>query len=267
MNNLSRNTNKYKDLALIVLSSKDYNYLWPHFIKNWKKFFNEKKIKKYIVTTNYNNFIKEFHIISPDKLDEKSPWSKRISGAIKNIKQDKLLVFTDDCILTNYVNLVSFKKIFSDFIKNNFAYLRLYVEKDCKKIDDYVFLDYYIFHRLSLQPGLWKKSFFLKYLNAGDFTPREFEEISSLKTLKKDKIFSITNNIFNYIEFIRGGKLTPKGRNFFLENAGSIPKGFVYFNFRDILFYYYKEAKVFIFYLMPKCLRKVYIKNKFNTIN
>ena len=147
--------------------------------------------------------------------------------------------------------------------------LRLYVEKDFKKLkeNNYVFLNYYVFHRLCLQPGLWKKSFFLKYLNKGSFSPREFEETGSLKTLKKDKIFSITNTVFDYIEFIRGGKLTPKGKDFFLKNINCIPKGFVCFNFIEILFYYYKEVKAFIFYLMPKFLRKIYIKHKFNTIS
>lgn len=267
MRYLNNNTYLYKDLALVVLSSKDYNYLWPIFIRSWEQFFNQSKLKKYIVTINFSSILKKFHIISPDDLNEKSPWSQRISKAIKNIKQDKLLVFTDDCILINHVKFNYFEKIFFDFKKNNFDHLRLYVEKDIKKKNDYVFLDYYTFHRLSLQPGLWKKSFFLKCLNKGDFNPREFETFSSLKTLKKDKIFSITNAVFDYIELIRAGKLTPKGKNFFLKTTGRIPKGFTCSNLKESLLYYYKELKAFIFYLAPNFLRKMYIKKRFNTLN
>lgn len=71
----------------------------------------------------------------------------------------------------------------------------MYIETGYKKKNNINFLSYYNFHRLSLQPGLWKRSFFLKMLKKAIFNPRQFEEIGSILTKKKTR-FMLYQNLY-----------------------------------------------------------------------
>lgn len=108
---------KFEDLAVVVLSSEDYKYLWSYFVRNFNKFFIKNKIEKFIITTNCKKKLNNFFIISAKNLDKHSSWSIRMSAVISKLKQKNLLVFTDDCFLIDYVNSEKFIKAYNHFKK------------------------------------------------------------------------------------------------------------------------------------------------------
>lgn len=259
-----KNKSDFNDLSLVVLSSESYSYLWSNFIRSWNKYCKNLVLDKFIVTTNKNTNIRNFKIIS-SSLDKNDFWSKRIKYALKKINTKNVLIFTDDCFLDDKLDVSNFKKIFIDFKKKKILHLRLcpipneniYDKKNFYK------LDYFSFHRISLQPSLWNKKFLEQMLSYNE-TPRMFEENGSIRTKNLNKIFSTNYFVFNFKEIIRIGKLTPEGKKLIIKNNLILNKHYKNMLFLELFDHYYKKLKSIIFYLLPKNFRKRYIKNKYS---
>ena len=106
----------FNELSLVVFSSESYSYLWGNFIRTWQKYCSNFKIEKFLITTNESKNLKNFTILS-SKLDKDDFWSKRIKYGLKKIKSKNLLVFTDDCFMSETLDINNFKKIYSNFKK------------------------------------------------------------------------------------------------------------------------------------------------------
>jgi len=253
----------FSELSLVVLSSESYSYLWGNFIKTWGKYCNNFVIKKFLITTNKNKNLKNFTILSSG-LDKDDFWSKRIKYALKKIKSKNVLVFTDDCFMSETLDIHNFKKIYSEFKKKKILHLRLcpIPNEDMLRKKNLYRLDYFSFHRISLQPSLWNKKFLEKMLSF-DENPRMFEENGSIRSKKYSKIFSTNYFVFDFIEIIRIGKVTPEGKKLIFKENLTLNKKYKNMKFNELCDHYYKKIKFIIFYLLPRFLRKQYIKNKY----
>lgn len=259
-----KNKSDFNDLSLVVLSSESYSYLWSNFIRSWNKYCKNLVLDKFIVTTNKNTNIRNFKIIS-SSLDKDDFWSKRIKYGLRKIKSKNLLVFTDDCFMSETLDIHNFKKIYSNFKKKKILHLRLCPlpneDMFCKK--NFYKLDYFSFHRISLQPSLWNKKFLEDMLSFNE-NPRMFEENGSIRSKKYSKIFSTNYFVFNFKEIIRIGKLTPEGKKLIIKNNLILNKHYKNMLFLELFDHYYKKLKSIIFYLLPKNFRKSYIRNKYS---
>ena len=253
----------FNELSLVVLSSESYSYLWGNFIKTWQKYCNKFEIDKFLITTNKSKNFKNFTILSSE-LDKDDFWSKRIKYGLKKIKSKNLLVFTDDCFMSETLDIHNFKEIYSNFKKKKMLHLRLCPlpneDMFCKK--NFYKLDYFSFHRISLQPSLWNKKFLENMLSFNE-NPRMFEENGSIRSKKYSKIFSTNYFVFNFREIIRIGKVTPEGKKLIFKENLTLNKKYEFMDLAELCDHYYKKLKFTIFYLLPKVLRKQYIKHKY----
>ena len=255
--------NDFKDLSLVVLSSESYSFLWKNFTQLWKKYCGELKLNKYIISTNIDKKYYDFKIITGG-LTKEDYWSRRIRSALKKVKTRHVLVLTDDTFVDDNINLIEFKKIYNLYKKKKISYLRIcplpnenfYEKKNIYK------LNYYSFHRISLQPSLWEK----KYLNSmllHDENPRMFEENGSKRSKINDKLYSANYYLLNFKEIIRIGKVTPEGKKLIKKENLVINKKYLNMSNLDLADHYYRKLKDKIYYLSPKKIRKFYIQSKY----
>ena len=93
-----------------------------------------------------------------------------------------------------------------------------------------------------------------------------FEENGSIRTKNFNKIFSTNYFVFSFKEIIRIGKVTPEGKKLIIKNNLILNKKYKNMLFLELFDHYYKKLKSIIFYLLPKHLRKNYIKNKYSKL-
>ena len=248
------------DLSLVILSSEDYSYLWSDFTNLWNRYCDNLKISKYLITTAKKGRINNFKILS-SKLDKFDFWSKRILSSVKKINTKNLLVLTDDSFISEKLDLQKFFETYQFFKKKNIKYLQLsptYNVSFKKKIS---FIDYYSFHRISLQPCLWRKEYFLKMLSYKE-NPREFEVNGSIRTKVNEKIYYANYFIIKYIEIIRKGKMTPEGHNLIKKEFKKIKKNYKKMTFIELFDHFYKKYKGLLFYVLPSNFKKSFVKRK-----
>lgn len=252
---------KVNDLSLVFLSSEDYSYLWNDFTRLWNIYCGNLEIKKYIVTTKNSGKINNFKIIS-SKVNKFDFWTKRIRQAVRKINTENLLVFTDDLFIQKKLNLKNFYDTYYFFKKNNVQHLQLQPTYNFflkKKIS---FINYYSFHRISSQPSLWNKKYYLKMLSNNE-NGREFEENGSIRSKFNEKIYRTNYPVFKYIEIIRKGKTTPEGFNFIKKKFDKINKKYKKMSFLKSFDHYYKKYKGMLFFILPNNIKKLYIKKKY----
>ena len=251
---------KPHNLSLIVLSSKNYEYLWNNFSKMWNANCSNLKIKKFFFTTNKNKKYKNFQVLS-GSCGTEDPWGKRILQSLKKVKTRNVLLIMDDYFVTKKLNIKEFKKCYDFFLKNKISYLRIFPSPNENFFDkrNIYFVPYHSFHRISLQASLWKKAYLANFLKVSK-TPHQFEEIGSLRTKKNDLIYSTNHKVINYIEFVRSGKITPEAMRYIKKNKLKINKNYHYMNLKKIILHYLGSLKFFFFYLLSKKIRKFYIK-------
>jgi hypothetical protein len=251
---------KIKKLSLVVLSSKEYEYLWNNFCNLWIKYCSNFIIEKYIITSEKNKKYKGFKVISGVS-KACDPWGKRILEALKKIRSQNVLLMTDDCFVINNLDLKEMSECYNFFVNNNISYLRISVtpnENFYYKKGKY-FIPYFSFHRICLQPSLWKKKYLIRLLKKQE-NPRQFEMNGSLRTKKSDLIYSTNYDVIKYIEFVRNGKITPEAIYHIKKKSLKINRKYKYMNFFEIFIYYYKKIKFILFYLISQNFRKYYIK-------
>lgn len=257
---------KIDDLSLVCLSSEDYSYLWNDFTSLWNRYCRNLDIKKYLVTTKNNGRINNFKILS-SKLNKFDFWTKRVRHAVSKINTKNLLVFTDDLFIEKKLDLKNFYDTYRFFKKNNVQHLQLQPNYNIfikKKIS---FINYYSFHRISLQPSLWNKKYYLKMLSY-DENGREFEENSSIRSKFNEKIYRTNYPVFKYTEIIRKGMTTPEGYTFIKKKFRKINKEYKKMSFLELFDHYYKKYKGMLFFILPTNFKKFYIKRKFaNNLN
>lgn len=170
----------------------------------------------------------------------------------------------DDQILCNKPHIEFLTKTISYFIKKKIKYLRLSASPNENFYSRYGIykIDNKCWHRISLQPAIWERKFFLKMLERNE-NPREFEENSTIRSKNIHKIFSTNFDVFPYVEIITNGKLNPDGYFFLKKNNKKFINYLYKMNFSEIFIYYLKKYYIKILYLLPKFIRNIYFSKKF----
>ena len=251
--------NNLDNFALVILSSKNYEYIWPYFKKFWDIYCKEINIEKYFITTNKNKTYYNFQIISPEKLSHEDIWSERIKKTLEKIDKENLLVFTEDCIIKKKINFHNVNLVFSYFLRNKIDYLNVSLSPKQNFLSEKGIYksDLYNFHRINLQPALWKKKFLIKMLLKKQ-TPRQFE-LNASKDSLKHKIYTTNYYLFPYTEIIRKSKLTPYGYKLLKSEFPNITSKFNIMNFSEELHYNISIFKDILLSSLPNFIRKKYV--------
>ena len=210
----------FKDLAIIVHTCDKYEFVWEGWYKTFKKHWDfDLGIDIYF--TNEEKDV-SFNGIKQLKTGE-GEWSDRLRTAFNSIPHKHIFYWQEDMWMKK--PLTDFSTYYNDFIKYNMDYLMFlvgqnldnnYLSYEENTIDD-KYLKYnipnakwVIFH----QPAIWKKEFFLKYLQHSE--DPWVNEIEGTKRAREDhktkeiNAYNIKELIAWYMPVVRRGRLVTK---------------------------------------------------------
>lgn len=206
----------YQDITLLISSCKDYATLLPNFLVLFKKHFPD--FNGYIVI---NTFFEKEKIKSIEKKYDKLNWANRTLKALSLVKTPFVIMLMDDfCLLKFDQDL--FAKICNVIRQNNkIGYIKLFDHPEYLNRIKKQYFNNYLFDEgksiscISLQAGLWKKSYLQKLLRKGE-SPWIFEEYGSYRSwFYRDLKLTLDSNSFPLMDYsggllVQGGLLNQK---------------------------------------------------------
>jgi len=211
----------FKDLAIIIHTCDKYEFVWEGWYKTFKKHWDfDLGIDIY--------FTNEEKDVSFDGLKQlktgKGEWSDRLRTALNSISHKHTLYWQEDMWMKKSLN--NFPIYYNDFIKYDMDYLMFMCEQN---IENKYFIydkngsdDKYLKNDIvntkwvvNHQPAIWKKEFFLEYLQHSE-NPwiNEIEGTKRAKENHKTKeINSYNVNELNkwYLSVVKKGKFRDSG--------------------------------------------------------
>lgn len=224
-----------KDYSFFIISCKKNKQVLELLIDSIRENFT-KDIKVYVSLDGKIELAKDENTIL--LINETEHFGKRMKSGLKNVKEEKIVVFCDDFIIEEKVNEEELDNISKSMSSNkNIASVAL-SEISGKNKEDYVLLNKYVLrekfstYKTTLQCAFWRRDVF-EYLVEDVNTPWEFELYANFKTylmaenfyaLKKGKKQPIVYNRGKLI--IRGKVVNPEkqrlerklGKKFNLDN-------------------------------------------------
>lgn len=195
-----------KNMAVLVLSCDKYSSLWDVFFDRFFKYWPNCTHPIYLVS-NFLQYTKDPRVQTLN-IGKDVDWSSNLLLALKEVKQDHILVLIEDAPFDSKVDSEKINDIFSIFIENNMNHLNL---KGSPKPNGNV-NEFYgevlsgTLYRTSLVPCLWKKEMLFKLLQPGE-TAWDFEIVGSVRSEHYSGFYSLNNNIFNLLHIIIKGKI------------------------------------------------------------
>lgn len=143
------------------------------------------------------------------------PWSTRIRDGIERVKDDNILLITEDILFAPQGQRTghSIEDIFAVFKNDELDVLRLDSFpppiRNTGKI--YGFLAEDTIYRVSLQPSFWKKNFLLSCMQPNE-TIWDFEILASQRSVSSAKVAALKSRLIPYEEVITRGHLSRVGQ-------------------------------------------------------
>lgn len=193
-----------KDIALIVLSTDSFKDTWLIFFANFTKFWPEFSGNKYLITDSLSFEADGVITLNPNRGEFNGPmdWGGRLISCLSRIPEDDLLLFLEDYILINSINLHEISKTIDFYFNENIDFLSLGTH-DCRRNGDFDLksdfckVKRFTKYRVTTAPGLWRKSCLKKYIIKG-LNPWQFEIIGTwISMFKNDRFFMLNKNKFN----------------------------------------------------------------------
>jgi len=143
------------------------------------------------------------------------PWSTRIRDGIERVKDDNILLITEDILFVPQEQKTghSIEDIFAVFKNDELDVLRLdsFPPPIRNGSQIYGFLAEDTIYRVSLQPSFWKKNFLLSCMQPNE-TIWDFEILASQRSVSSAKVASLKSRLIPYEEVITRGQLSRAGQ-------------------------------------------------------
>ena len=189
----------FDDLAIIIHTCDKYQFVWNGWYDTFKRHWDfNLDIDIYFANEEIDVSFENVKQLKTGK----GEWSDRLIKVFKSIPHKHVLYWQEDMWMQD--NLYNFRVYYDDFIKHNMDYLMFMCEQDVIKNrptytgllnNNYLKVDidnamWVIFH----QPAIWKKDFFLKYLQHNE-NPwiNEVEATKQARIDNKNKEINIYN--------------------------------------------------------------------------
>ena len=201
--------------AIVICSSDDRADFIPITLDYLRNAFGENLDGRvYLVGTTRE--IRNFNLISLafDGANTE-PWSTRIRDGIERVKDDNILLITEDILFAPQGQRTghSIEDIFAVFKNDELDVLRLdsFPPPIRNKSQIYGFLAEDTIYRVSLQPSFWKKNFLLSCMQPNE-TIWDFEILASQRSVSSAKVASLKSRLIPYEEVITRGQLSRVGQ-------------------------------------------------------
>jgi hypothetical protein len=203
-------------LNIYILTCDKYSHLIPGFCFLFNKFYGEEKVTILYYNTIPKKLPSNFKCVSLGKKDNVRNWSGPLLNFFSKIKDEYFVLGLEDYWIFTHINRDLYQYLIDTYLKKNIAKICFdkTVEKyGSKQIDS--FNGFPIFkakqmakYRTSLQFGIWRKDYFLKYLKP-DISPWQFE-IRGNRLARNDGELIIGANVINYNTVYVKKHLSPK---------------------------------------------------------
>lgn len=249
------------NMAIVVIGFDGYDDLWDDFFILFRRFWSECPYKVYLVNNEKKS---EYEGVTVVNAGRDAEWSRKVQVALESVDEDYLCLMLEDFYIGKKVNTKVVEKALQLMVEDHIKYYKL---KTFSNINTAEYRDYKYLHVLpknleygiSLQPGIWKKSFLKEKVGTENYNAWKFE-CDCIAEAKKGGNALLEGCIYddrNILEIQHGvvqGKYLPKALKYF-EKQGYIlnqqrrgaMQGKQYFVYR---------CKVFSNKYLPKVLKK-----------
>ena len=194
------------ELAILIPSCDKYSDLWPVLMDSIARFWNPLPGKLYLLT---NNLTPVFSKVSVIAIGEDKTWSANIINAISHIGQKYVMIFIDDLILYQHLDVDLIHKTIANFLASDGEYLRLNPTPAGKHDGRFVNVipsgDIY---RSSTVFSIWRKDVLLDVLKPSE-NAWEFEITGASRTDSYKKWFASSEWLVPYLNLVIKGKVDP----------------------------------------------------------
>lgn len=175
------------DISLLILTHSDFNDLWIPFFDRLKKYLNISFASCYLCTDiNSSKEIlnKLYHFDEIYYYEDNWSYPKRMEVALKNIKENYVLVFHDNNILVDFTDIESFQYIEQWIYQNQPDQLRLHAGAS-ETPGNHIYKDIYQMlptdiYKYSVYPTIWKKVSLQNIFNT--FPNKHYRDIENDET-------------------------------------------------------------------------------------
>jgi len=207
------------DLAVVIHTCDKYKFAW----EGWWKTFSEHWDFNLGIDIYFANEIIDVNFDGIKQLKTgEGEWSDRLNRAFNMIPHKHVLYWQEDMWMIN--KLDDFSQYYNDFVKYDMDYLMFMTQLDDKnehqnyfKFNDKIIEDKYLHFNSEItpwiifhQPAIWKKDFFLEYLqHSEDPWVNEIEGTLRAKEnhkIKEIKIYNVKDLCMWYASVVHRGK-------------------------------------------------------------
>lgn len=196
---------RYTDqLAIVVVSTDSYSDSWDILFESISNNWPELSLKKYLFTDTLNYHDHAVVTVNPRRNEYSSEldWGGRLLSCLTQIKEENILFFLEDYILTERVNNFEAELAVEYFFSQKVDFLTLGTH-DTNRLtersnrDRYVKLKRVTKYRITTAPALWNKEYLMSYLIKG-LNPWQFEVLGSYFSIfRKGKLYALNQMFFN----------------------------------------------------------------------
>lgn len=227
-------------IALLVITCDKYSDLWPIFIGQFNKNWEECPFDKYFITNQKETSSSHFKAI---KVGINETWSSGLYKALELLKQNYEYVFVtlEDSILLEKVNNDVFLKISNIFINENGNYLKFITKPkfDIYHNNYYGIISPNSLYRPTCVYSLWKICVLQDLLKI-DENAWEFERFGSVRSDSYDKFYVVYDNFFKISNTIIKGLWVRKEKKKMLKLGYEISRERKTMNLFKTLLLYFK---------------------------
>ena len=200
-------------ITIIVMSCDSYSDIWKYFVMCLDKYWNNKDIKRLLVTDTIVGPIDGFSTVV--SCGSNLQWTDRLSRAIDKVETPYILLLLEDFFLKNTIDENIYCEIVDKMDEYNIGVFKLMPDIGkgivWSKDNQYLLYEKGQPYRISTLPSIWNKSY-LKKLTGVSNSAWQFErEITYYSNQFDEMVLGISGNAFIYAHAIKRGKWQDEG--------------------------------------------------------
>lgn len=207
---------KYKDIAVLVLSCDKYSDMWEPFGQAFKRNFPRLGLKVYL-GANIKDPNLDWAVVvnSGNDLD----WSTSYRKILEQIPEKYLLVFLEDLLLINKIDSGVLTEVLDFALENNALHIRFWASPRPNQhtSSKHVGMSSNGYPFTTTVCGLWDRKRLLQILIDGE-NPWMFEIMGSYRSQYYGSVYSTWEPICEYLNMIEKGRWIPRSLNLALKN-------------------------------------------------
>lgn len=241
--------------AVLIVSCDRYKDLWGPCITLLRRFWSNCPYPVYLLS---NTEAADFPNVSSIITGSDISWSDNLLFALKNIKEEYVLLYIEDLFLIENVNSHKVESLIQRCMTERWNYLRLNPtpEGDCRVDDMVSSISPGSVYRSSVVFSVWKKDVLMNLLRKGE-SAWDFEEIGTPRTDEIDGFYASNHTLLPSCNTVIKGVWEIEALNV-IKKLGIEPDLIARraMTFREFGFWKLKQMRSLFFHLLPHRMKR-----------